>query len=73
MEQIGWIAGHTCIYWSAVIRALAALGAIFAFLAVYPRRREQLLTCAVGIPLALGLSLIFSRMAGGSARTAIRI
>ena len=63
MEQIGWIAGHTCIYWSAVIRALAALGAIFAFLAVYPRRREQLLTCAVGIPLALGLSLIFSRMA----------
>lgn len=63
MEQIGWIAGHTCIYWSAVIRALAALGAIFAFLAVYPRRRAQLLTCAVGIPLALGLSLILSRMA----------
>lgn len=63
MERIAWILGDTCIYWSAVIRTLAAAAAICLFLRLYLPEGRKALTCAVFVPLAAAASLVLSRLA----------
>lgn len=63
MEQIAFILDHTYVYWSAVIRTLAAGAAVCAFLALYLRKENRVLAAAVFVPLAMVLSLYLSRLA----------
>lgn len=62
MEQIACIAGNVYIYWSAIIRTLAAGAAVFAFLSLYLKRGGNPFAAAVYIPAAVGLSLILARI-----------
>lgn len=62
MEKIAWIIGHTYIYWSDVVRTLAAAAAVCCFMALYLRREKRGLPAAVFIPLSVALSLLLSRM-----------
>ena len=63
MEQIALIIGENYIYWSAVIRVMAAAAAICAFLALYLRTGKSPVAALAGIPLAIISSLVLSRMA----------
>lgn len=62
MEKIAWIIGHTYIYWSDVVRTLAAAAAVCCFLALYLRREKRALPVVVFLPLAVVLSLFLSRL-----------
>jgi len=61
MERIAFIGKDTFIYWSPIIISLAVAAAIALYIAVYLRRGGNLVALAVSIPLAIHLSLIFSR------------
>lgn len=63
MGQIAWIIGHTYFYWNEVIRLLAVLAAVCVFLALYPKTDRRRVTAALWLPLAVLLSLVFSRVA----------
>lgn len=63
MEQIAYIIGDIHIYWSAVVKLLAACAAICLFLALRMRQEKQTLAAAVCVPLAAALSLLLSRTA----------
>ncbi len=63
MEQIAWIFGNTYLYWSSVIRTLAAGAAAGCFLSLYLRKNGKIGAAAVFMPLALILSLVLSRLA----------
>lgn len=62
MEQIALIIGDKYIYWSAVIRVMAAAAAICAFLALYLRTGKNPAAALAGIPLAVVSSLVLSRL-----------
>lgn len=62
MERIAFIVGTQVIYWSSVIQVLAAAAAVCVFLALYLRTSRNLLAGFSVVPLAIALSLLFSRM-----------
>lgn len=62
MEKIAFIIGHTYIYWSNIILALAWMGAVCLFLALYLRKEKRWPAALVCIPLAMVLSWVLSRM-----------
>lgn len=63
MEQIAWIVGHIYIYWSAVVKLLAAAAGIFGFLALYLEDGKKPLASVLAVPMAVGLSLALGRLA----------
>ena len=63
MEQIALIIGDNYIYWSAVVRVMAAAAAICAFQALYLKTGKSPVAAFVGIPLAIVSSLVLSRLA----------
>lgn len=63
MERIAWIIGHRYIYWSDVVRILAAAAAVCCFLALYLRKEKRTLPAVICVPLAVVLSLLLSRLA----------
>lgn len=62
MEQIACIVGNVYIYWSSVIRILAAAAGVFAFFSLYLRRGAKPHTAVGYILLAVALSLVLARM-----------
>ena len=62
MDRIAYIYGEVFIYWSSIVLTLAAVAAIFLFVAFYLYRYENPLAAAVVIPLAIVFSLVFSRL-----------
>lgn len=62
MEKIAWIIGHTYIYWSDVVRVLAAAAAVCCFLALYTRKEKRTLSAVILVVLAAALSLFLSRL-----------
>lgn len=62
MERIAFILGDRFIYWSSLILTLAALAAILLFLSLYVKRTDNLLAGFCVVPLAVALSLVFSRL-----------
>lgn len=63
MEKIAFLMDGAVIYWSSVVMVLAVATAICGFLALYLGRDGSVAAAAVCIPLALVLSLVFSRAA----------
>ena len=63
MEKIAFIIGNTYLYWSTIVLALAGAGSVCLFLSLYLRRKKGLLAAMAGIPLAVGLSFLLSRLA----------
>lgn len=61
MERIAFIIGENFIYWSSIVLTLAAAAAICLFAAFYLGKTGKGLSTALVIPLAMLLSLIFSR------------
>lgn len=62
MEQIAFIADHTFIYWNSIITVLASAVAVCVFLALWLARGEKVLAGFLVIPVAVGLSLVLSRL-----------
>ena len=62
MSKIAVLIGNTYIHWVSVIVVAAALTAIFIFLASYRKSGGNLNAAALFIPLALVLSVLFSRI-----------
>ena len=62
MNRIAFIYGQNLIYWSSIVLTLAAVSAVFLFLAYYLYRDGNVLAAAVVIPLSCVLSLILGRM-----------
>lgn len=62
MEQIACIVGNVYIYWSSIIRILAAAAAVFAFLSLYLKKGGRLFAAAGYIPTAVVLSLMLARI-----------
>lgn len=62
MERIAFIIGHTYIHWSTIVTALAVAGGVCLFLSLYLRKKKRLLAALIGIPLALVLSWLLSRL-----------
>jgi len=62
MERIALILGPVYLYWSSVIRMLAAAAAACAFLALYLKKGKAM-TAAIFLPTAFFCSLILSRAA----------
>lgn len=61
MERIALIIGDRFFYWNSIVLTLAAGAAICLFLAIYlPRGRGE--AAAVAVPMALVLSVFFSRL-----------
>lgn len=61
MERIAFIIGDQFFYWSSIVLTLAAGVAICLFLAFYlPRGRGE--AAAVGVPMALVLSVVLARL-----------
>ena len=61
MERIAFIIGENFIYWSAIIQTLAAAAAACLFAAFYLGKSGKAISAAVAVPLAMVLSLVFSR------------
>ena len=61
MERIAFIIGENFIYWSSVLLTLAAAAAICLFVAFYVGKTGKGITTALAVPLAMVLSLVFSR------------
>lgn len=61
MDRIAFIFGEIFIYWSSIVLTLAVAVAIFLFLAFYLWREGNGAAAAAVIPLAIVLSLVFSR------------
>ena len=62
MEQIAFIVDHTYIYWNSIITALASATAVCVFWALLLARGKRFSAGFLMIPLAVGLSLVFSRL-----------
>lgn len=62
MEKIAFILSDHYIYWSSIFVLLGAGVSVCAFLALYPRRREDLLPGFAAVPLAAILSLYLARL-----------
>ena len=61
MERIAFIIGDQFFYWSSIVLTLAAGVAICLFLAFYlPRGKGE--AAAVGVPMALVLSVVLARL-----------
>ena len=61
MERIAFILGDQFYYWSSIVLTLAAGAAICLFLAFYlPEGKSE--AAAVGVPVALVLSVFFARL-----------
>ena len=61
MERIAFIIGDQFYYWSSIVLTLAAGAAICLFLAFYlPKGKSE--AAAVGVPVALVLSVFFARL-----------
>lgn len=63
MERIAFIIGHTYLYWSSVVTALAGIAALCLFLSLYLRKQQRMLSGLVAVILAGGLSFLLSRLA----------
>lgn len=61
MEQIALIAGDSVIYWRSLLVTAGVITAILFFLAFYLRKPGTSLSAAIAIPMAILLSLCFSR------------
>ena len=62
MERIAVINGHIYLYWSSIVMTLAAAAAVCLFLALYLGKKRRPLAALTGIPLAIFLSLVLSRL-----------
>ena len=62
MEQIAFIVDHTYIYWNSIITALASAAAVCIFWALWLAKGEKILAGFLVIPVAVGLSLVLSRL-----------
>lgn len=63
MERIACIIGYRYIYWSDVIRVLASAAAVCTFLALYVRREKRAWAAPVCAAMAIGTSMVLSRLA----------
>lgn len=61
MDRIAFIFGEIFIYWSSIVLTLSVAVAIFLFLSFYLWREGNGVAAAAVIPLAIVLSLVFSR------------
>ena len=62
MEQIAVIVGHTYVYWNSIITALASGAAVCIFLALWLDKGKKCMAGILLIPLAVGLSVVMSRL-----------
>lgn len=62
MDRIAYIYGEVFLYWSSIVLTLAAVSAIFLFLAFYLHKQGSVVAAAVVIPMSIALSLVFSRL-----------
>ncbi len=62
MERIAFIINETFLYWNTIILAFGVLAALCTFLCFYLQRRNQGISAAVLLPVAMVLSLIFARL-----------
>lgn len=62
MERIAFIIGHHYIYWNSILMALASAAAVCTFLALYLRQEKRGCAAALFVPLAVGASLVLSRL-----------
>ena len=63
VEQIAFIIGNTYIYWNSIVIVLAAIVAVFSFLALWIPRGKQYAAAIVMVPLAAVLSVMLARLA----------
>ena len=61
MERIALIAGDSVIYWRSLLITAGTVTAIMFFLAFYLRKPDTSFSAAFAIPMAMMLSLLFSR------------
>lgn len=62
MERIAFITGQTVIYWSSIVTALAALTAVFLFLALYLHKSGNWTGAMLLVPLAALLGIVLARL-----------
>lgn len=62
MERIAIVFRNGMLYRSPIILTLAALAAVFGFLALYLKKSDRVLGAFAVVPLALALSLLFGRI-----------
>lgn len=62
MEQIAWIYGSVFVYWSQILLVLGIAAGICLYLALYLSKPGTLAAAMFSVPLALGLSLVLSRL-----------
>lgn len=62
MEKIAFIVDHTYIHWNSIITALASSAAVCVFLALWLAKGKQIMAGFILVPLAVGLSLVLSRL-----------
>ena len=61
MDKLAFIIGDTFLYWNSIILTLAALVAIFFFLAFYIGKGGNAVAGFAAVPLSMVLGLIFAR------------
>ena len=61
MDRIAFIYGETFLYWSSIVLTLAVAAAVCTFLFLYLREKYNGLSAAILVPIAMVLSLLFSR------------
>ncbi len=61
MDKIAYISGDLILYWNSIVLTLAALVAILYFLAFYIGKGGNAVAAFAAVPVALVLSLVFSR------------
>jgi len=62
MDKIAIIYGETFLYWSSIILTLAVAAAICVFLFLYLREKNNGISAAFLVPMAMAASLILSRI-----------
>lgn len=62
MEKIAFIVEHTYIHWNSIITAFASSAAVCVFLALWLAKGKQIMAGLILVPLAVGLSLVLSRL-----------
>lgn len=62
MDMIAFISGQTFVYWSSVVLALSALTAVCVFLWLYLSGSGNWLGGFLLVPVAIGASLVLSRL-----------
>lgn len=63
MDAIAYVFGETFIYWTSIILSLGTLTAVLFFWAFYLDRSGNAFGAALGVPVAIMLSLVLSRFA----------